>query len=247
MVIKTINVGQAKDAMNQWKLHDYDDSFTQGLDSDYKIIRDKLGECYNKFENSNSDEQNSQKSNYYIDVYMGLCLYTILWSFDGFSMRAASDDGFWRYFAVNVIPDLIAKRWGYDNDAHFWSRASRIWPRQIWWYVHLSWQGDINKTEEVLSSANFTTDTILNLEERTGREGTFIDVYRWIMYFYSLIPSNELEHYNAELKKKNKNNYLFRTIMKLNTAESIVVEPTLYPGGAKEFAKKLFLDAGVKF
>jgi hypothetical protein len=247
MIIKTINVEQAREAMGQWKLNDYDDRFVVNLDDDYKKIRDNLIECYSKFEDSNSEELNSSKSNYFIDVYMGLCLYTTLWSFEGFSMRAASDDGFWRYFAVDVIPDIIAKRWGYDSDAHYWARASRIWPRQIWWYIHLSWQGDIKRTEKILKSSNFTTDTILNLEERTGREGTFIDVYRWIMYFYSMIPSDKLEQYNAELKKKNKNNYLFRTIMKLNTAESVAVEPTLYPGGAKEFARKLFLDVGVEF
>ena len=92
----------------------------------------------------------------------------------GFNLRAAANDDFWRYLSIKVIPDVVAERWGYENESHYWSKPARIWLRSIWWYVHLSWQGDMQTTAKVLEASCFTTDSILNLEERTGRKGTFI-------------------------------------------------------------------------
>ena len=90
----------------------------------------------------------------------------------------------------------------------------------------------------------FTTDSILNLEERTGRKGTFINVYRYIMYYYSHIPQQVLDEYNKNTETQQDD--LFRIVMKLNTAKVMVVDPALYLGGEKEYVRSLFMDSGVR-
>lgn len=130
-------------------------------------------------------------------------------------------------------PDSIAKK-DYYIDAHI----------GIWWYVHLSWQGDMQTTAKVLETPCFTTDSILNLEERTGRKGTFINVYRYIMYYYSHIPQQVLDEYNKNTETQQDD--LFRIVMKLNTAKVMVVDPALYLGGEKEYVRSLFMDSGVR-
>lgn len=130
------------------------------------------------------------KKDYYIDAHIGILLYDYLWRVPGFNLRAAANDDFWRYLSIKVIPDVVAERWGYDNESHYWSKPARIWLRSIWWYVHLSWQGDMQTTAKVLEAPCFTTDSILNLEERTGRKGTFINVYRYIMYVVKMSVKN---------------------------------------------------------
>ena len=125
-------------------------------------------------------------------------------------------------------------------------RRLRKWPRQRPWRLHLSWQGNIKSTEQILESCNFSTDTILNLEERTGRNGTYIDVYRMIMYFYGNLPASTIDEFNKRIRKNDKHATLFRTIMKLNTAKSVVIDPALYLGGTIEYVKSLYTDAGVR-
>ena len=90
----------------------------------------------------------------------------------------------------------------------------------------MSWQGDMQTTAKVLEAPCFTTDSILNLEERTGRKGTFINVYRYIMYYYSHIPQQVLDEYNKNTETQQDD--LFRIVMKLNTAKVMVVDPALY-------------------
>ena len=99
-------------------------------------------------------------------------------------------------------------------------------------------------TAKVLETPCFTTDSILNLEERTGRKGTFINVYRYIMYYYSHIPQQVLDEYNKNTETQQDD--LFRIVMKLNTAKVMVVDPALYLGGEKEYVRSLFMDSGVR-
>jgi hypothetical protein len=158
-----------------------------------------------------------------------------------FSLRVAADDGFWRYLSLVVIPEAVAIRWGKDNEDHYWRLPRRIWPKQLWWYIHLSWNTDEKTTMQILESTNCSTDTILNLVERSGKKGTCIDAYRWIVYFYSIVPPKVLSEYNKNRKKDD----LFRVVMKLNTARMLVAEPALCIGGFKGYANKLFVDAGM--
>lgn len=239
MNIKTLNRTESAVAMKEW-LSDYPNM--PQVDDSYKKMREDIQKMNEKIRINS--ESVSDKKDYYIDVHLGILLYDYLWNMPGFNMRAAANEDFWRYLSVKVVPDVVAQRWGKDNESHYWSKPTRIWLRSIWWYIHLSWQGDIQNTAHVLESECFSTDTILNLEERTGRKGTYINVYRYIMYYYSRIPQNVIDAYNKRLP--NKQDTLLRVIMRLNTAKVMVIDPALYLGGENEYVKSLYRDAGVE-
>ena len=66
------------------------------------------------------------------------------------------------------------------------------------------------------------------------------------MYYYSKLDQREINTFNDRVKKYDKHATLFRTIMKLNTARTLVIDPALYSGGADEYVKSLYREAGVK-
>ena len=239
MEILTLNRGDSQKAMAEW-IENYPN--LPAIDASYIPIRKDLQEI-NKTVRLEAEAFSSEKRYYYIDAHMGLELYKYLWNQVGFTMRTAANDGFWRYLSVKVVPDLVSQRWGPDNSDHFWSKPTRIWLRSIWWYVHLAWQGDYASTKALLETPHFTTDTILNFEERIGRKGTCIDAYRQIIYCYSRVPEQIIKQ-NTRGKSGNSDD-IFRVVMKLNTAKMLVMEPALYLGGEKAYAKALFKDAGV--
>ena len=105
-------------------------------------------------------------------------------------------------------------------------KPSRIWLKTMWWYFYLSFNKDVETTKEMLLSEAFSTDTILNLVERTGRSGTNISVYRNIMSKYA-----SLEDVSDKV---------FRSIMKLNTAKAVVIEPVFSTGGVSGYVDSLF-------
>ena len=223
---------QAKAAMDEWnKSH----TAHADIGREWLDMRAELTAFYNTY----SKSRGLEFDRYYLDVHMGLALSEYLRQRD-FTLRQAADDGMWRFFSLRVVPDLVARRWPRDTGEHYYSRPTRNWLRSIWWYVYLSWQGDAGSTEKVLGSPNFSTDTILNLEERTGRKGTYVEVYRQIMSIYSRIPADRLKDINARLGGADRHTTLFRAVMKLNTARCLSVEPSLYPGGTKEYVKSLF-------
>lgn len=231
MVIRELNRGEAQKAMDEWK--SIYPSLPQ-IDDSYTALRE-----YIQNENSRIRKNSPKNSDdkYFIDSQLGFSLYKYLWeNFPNFSMRVAANDGFWRYLSLKVAPDVVSQRWGKESDDHFWSKPTRIWFRSIWWYVHLSWQGDYEATAKMLGTDLFTTDTILNFVERTGRYGTNIDVYREIIRIYSQL--------NSKTTKNGED--LFRVVMKLNTAKMMVMEPALCEGGVLSYALSLFKDIGIQ-
>jgi len=120
-------------------------------------------------------------------------------------------------------------RFGVEDDKHYYAKGLRIWPYTLYWYAHLSWQGNIESTDKILSSSRCCSDTILNLVERPGRNGTYIDLYRRIMYYFVNISST----------KSVDNIKLFRSIMKLALAKPQVIDPDLCDGGASDYAKEI--------
>lgn len=241
MEMKTLNRGDSQKAMAEW-IENY--PTLPSVDDSYVSIRNDLQEMNRQVRQDAENNASGKRSdNYYIDAHMGLALYKYLWEKPGFTLRTAADDGFWRYLSVKVVPDIVSQRWGRDNNDHFWSKPTRIWLRSIWWYVHLSWQGSYDSTKELLESPHFTTDTILNFEERNGRRGTCVEAYRYIIYFYSKVPETVLKQFTRG--KSGNSDDLFRVVMKLNTAKMMVMEPALCLGGEREYARTLFKDAGV--
>ena len=239
MEILKLNRGEAEKAMNEWI-----DSYPAlpQINSDYIALRHDLKTLFQKL----ADEwniTNIKTQEYEADVKFGMLLYMYLKKQEWFSVRLAADDGFWRYLSLRVVPDIVAARWGKDNDSHYWSTPGRIWLKQLWWYIHLSWKDDDSTTRKIVESPNCSTDTILNFVERSGKKGTCVEAYRWIIYFYSLVPADALSEYN----RQGKNHNLLRVVMKLNTARMMMTEPALCIGGCKGYAKKLFVDAGFDF
>ena len=219
MIFKTLNMTESRKAMEEW-IH---------LVPKLPHIEEQYLELRNTLVAIDEEVRAQYSKDYDIDLNFGLKLYAYLKNVKGFNLRFAANDDFWRYLSLKVVPDLVSKRWGKENKSHFYERASRIWLRSLWWYIHLSWQGDEESTYEILKDN--TTDEILNLVERAGRKGYYIDVYRNIMYFYS--------------KAKNKGNrQLFRKVMVLNTARCTVMEPALCLGGEREYVKSIFRDLG---
>lgn len=174
-----------------------------------------------------------RRESYIIDIELGLFMYNYFKQ--KIDMRIASSDDFWMHLSVEIIPDIVARRWGLSNEDHFWKMSRRIWLKQIWWYVHLTWNNSIEETRSILMTKNMNTDIILNLVERSGRKGYFIDVQRLIVKYYSNLP------YQYEAAARN----IFRKVMILNTAKSLTIEPSLCVGGIEGYVKKLYSDLGI--
>ena len=238
MQFKTLNRGEAQIAMNNW-IANYPS--LPEVQDEYKTIRSDLQGINQKIRNDAGDCSDIK---YYVDAHFGLELYKYFNEMPDFTMRVASNDDFWRYMSLIVIPDIVAQRWGKDNETHFWSRNSRIWLKSIWWFVHMSWQGDYSSTLELMECDHFSTDTILNIEERSGRHGIYIETCRAILRCYANVKPEDIKKYSRG--HMNNSDDLFRVVMKLNTARLMVMEPLLFSGGENEYARSLFMEAGVK-
>ena len=195
-------------------------TIASNLTSEFKRIRELLIQGRDDiFDEWHLDT--AENLGYDFDLLFAIRLYDILGLNNNFSNRAASNDEVWRFLSIRVIPDIVHSRWGMNEARYMTSR--RIWLKNLWWYIHLSWNGDTERTYEILK--NNTTDTVLQLVERPG-VGYYVSLYREIMLQYSCIndPSRTL----------------FRKVLKLNTALLPVTYPELISGGIKEYVSYLF-------
>lgn len=156
---------------------------------------------------------------YRIDLDVGLRLYKIL-SVNEIGMRTAADTDFWRYISLLVLPDIVQRRYP-DNATRFWQNKRRIWLKAVWWYIHLSWQESEESTRAVLS--RHSTDEIVQLVERSGRNGYRVSLYREIMR-----------------QSINRSTNALRVVMKFNTARLMTTEPSLYKGGVTGYVDRLY-------
>lgn len=159
------------------------------------------------------------------DVEAGLALYRVLAS-HGFGLRQASADGFWRHLSLDVLPDVVAERWEDHQPTRFWSNRSRIWLRVVWWFVHLSWQGNEQDTRDVL--AGVTTDDMVQLVERPGRHGFRIELCRAIM------------RARCVCRARSTGSERFRELMTLNTVKVVMTEPQLHEKGFDGYVAGLY-------
>ena len=223
MEFKKLSLSEASELMKQWKT-DSDDYLENHLDPDFKELRADL---IDGFEKANTGQK------YVLDYQFGMLLNLKL-AREGFTLRDAADDGVWRYLSMCVVPDLVARRWGKGAEIRYYKQSGRIWLKTIWWYIHLSWQGNVRDTMNVIA-AN-TTDQVLQLVDRSGKKGYFVDVYRKIMYYYWL--SRQLNPTVGETE--------FRKIMTLHTALCRSVEPGLCEDGVDGYARMLFNKIGIE-
>lgn len=223
MRFKRLNISDSVSKMELWKENstEYLDS---ELDQEYTDLRQKLLAGFSNIEPGHK---------YRTDYQFGYLLYVTLEKF-GFTQRDAADDDKWRFLSLCVIPDLVAKRWGKSAEIRYYKQGDRIWLKTIWWYIHLSKQPTLEETVKVI--ANNTTDEILNLVDRIGRNGYNIEVFRFIMYYYW-----KARQVNTMIGSKD-----FRRVMILHTALNMNVIPDLCMGGSEGYVKLLFNMAGVE-
>ena len=166
---------------------------------------------------------NNKNVAYSFDLAFGLRLFEFFSNGEyAMNEREASNDSIWRYIQIEVIPDLIAFRWGKNNIDRYYSVSRRLYLKVLWWYIFLSWTGDIDETREILEDN--TTDTIAQLVERSGLNGYKVELYRSIM---------------KQKYEKNINPIEFRKLLVLNSARSKVVNPYLVKGGIEGYVEKL--------
>lgn len=236
MKIESLSREKSKEEMSDWLNNGHE---LKKVSPEYEKIRSDLNSVYLQIEIGYED---NPKRDYLIDINYGIYLYEYLKSKDWFNIRIAADDGFWRYLSLVVVPNVVAKRWG-DNEKHFWQQSNRIWLKTLWWYIHLTWNENPDKTLQIISGFSFNTDMIQGLVERAGYKGNFINVYRSIVYHYSKVPKEVIIEFKKRVSTKSDN--LFRAIMRLNTARSLVLDPCLCKGGEDGYVKSLFKDLNI--
>jgi hypothetical protein len=170
----------------------------------------------------------SKYSEYDLDWRFASALYFRILPLSGkFTLRFAANNGIWRRLSICVIPDFVALRWpskeGVFPADRFWLKPQRIWLKSLWWYAHLSCQGDdLLSTECCLK--NGSTDSIQQLIDRHGLGGFRVELCREIM---RRIGDKSLSV--PELRK----------LLKLNTTKVPLVEPLFYVGGVQGYVDSL--------
>lgn len=216
-----------EDLVSHWKNYDpvseFDDSFAD--------FRNQILDVFKK-----ALEETNGKMAYIVDLRVGLKLYSLLPIDKNFTIIQASNDDFWRYVSVKVMPDITYLRYpvpekaigetgGRLNHKRFYSHTRRIWLKSLWWYIYLSWQGSEARTFEALK--NNTVDNINKLIETPGR-GYRVRLYRAMIDEYAKTgPHNSKE---------------FAAFTKMNNAKCVLVEPALTEGGEKGYAHRLFTE-----
>jgi len=206
--------------------------------SEYINIRESLQMLYNNVKNSlpaNYDK-------YRLDVEFGVKLKSYFDTQSWFNLRVASDIGFWRYLSVVVVPNIVLERYPIESVDHYYDNPNRIWLHSIWRYAFLAWYSDEITTKTLLLKSQFSTDTIMNIVERSGRKGTLISLYRELIKRYALMTPVQIASFK---KPKTSRDSLFRSLMRLNTARIMVLEPSLCKDGISGYIDSLFADLGI--
>ena len=216
------------DLVKHWKANDVSAS---AFDPAYEEFRKELVSVFN-----DTLAETGGKMNYLLDLRVGIKLYQLMPLGKDFTVIQANDDDIWRYISVKVMPDITYLRYPNPekgsiriNQKRFYSHTRRIWLKTLWWYIHLSWQGDESKTFEVLRDNG--VDNINKLIETPGR-GYRIPLFRSMMLEY---------HKTSPHKVKD-----FAAFTKLNTAKCVSVEPALTFGGVAVYAQKLLAEVSTK-
>ncbi len=201
--------------------------FSDEVEVEYRAIRDKIFDEYCNCKN---------KGGYEIDLRVGLALYDLLLK-DEYKLNSiyANDDDIWRYLSVRVFLDITylrepsSDRFGvYFSHDRVYKHTKRIWIKQLWWWIHLGWQGDVESTYEVLKK--YGSGRISQVLERAGK-GYRVEVIRKL-----------LKKMAERCPQSNVSQDDFRALMMLYYAKMFVVEPTLVEGGVDSFLDKI-LDA----
>lgn len=205
MQVKTMTKTEAAELYEHFVSIDaIDHSVYNNLNSDYQEIREELL----NIETTAMEEKNLYKR----DLTFACYLYDYLNEQSFFNETLANDIGFWIYLCVAVVPDIVFRRFGFSPE-HFFEKNGRIYLQSLWLYIHMSYQGNTERTYYMLE--HLSTDYILQMAERTGRDGFYVEVYREIMRIISSLP---VEVINKQINGAN----LLRRVMIQNTAKTAV-------------------------
>lgn len=225
---RTLTKDKAREIMDDYEIGNPPEQ----LDDDAcQQLRDALLGAWQEAEQRLQERGITMKTKewYPMDMEFGLGLYRVF-SQDPFRMtpRLAADTGVWRYIAVKIIPDLVTKRWPDPKswEARIFSKPRRLFPKFLWWYIYLCWQGNEEDTRAVILYNN--EDAILQLVDRAGTNGYRPELYRTIARLFLWYHGDD-DHVE-----------LFRRVMKLNTARLVTTEPELTEGGIPQYVKELF-------
>ena len=197
-------------------------------DSNYKELRDMIIVAFNKtlsILNIDKEKLYNSSFKYKFDCYFGKELY-IIFNVEKYKIyeREASNDDFWRYIQINVVPEIIFYRWKEKIAPRIYSQSNRLYLKTLWWYYYLSFNNNIDYTCALLLNSCNSTDTIVALVERCGRKGYRVDLYREIMKQKSekIIEQEE-----------------FRKLMVLNNARINMINPYLTNDGIEGYVEDL--------
>lgn len=227
MKIIELNREEAKHDFDKLCSNGITEYYFSSLDSDYQKIRNGLLSIVPK----------PIQKTYEFDLMFGIKIYEYFneKNIPEFNEAVASNYGFWRYICLKVIPDIIIERHGFV-DTYFYEKNVRIYIPTLWWFIEMSYQGDLETTYNCLK--RFSTDYILQFVERPGRDGMYIDVVRSIFKYLSKLP-------DSIIKEKKGGQILVRRLLIQHTAKNsnfnLVVE-----GQIDEYVKGLFSSCGVE-
>lgn len=230
MIIKTLSIKSSSDIFQGWmdnnNLPKIEDNIEIDCEPEYLGIRQNILDKYLQLK---MQLDAGQIKPYELDCLLSLSFYEYISVQPWFNSRIASNEDFWRYVSMKIIPDVIGNRFEGLDKRHFYSKGTRVYPYTLYWYTYLSFQTSLECTKTMLQSPRFSTDTIVGLVERTGRSGTFITLYRHIMnYFANFYSTKKIDYIS-----------LFRSVMKLCMAKTQVIDPDLCQGGPKQYAENL--------
>lgn len=216
---------QASEIYEVLLLNDFEQ--TASLSDEYQLLRDRLLSRTKTIDYEIITLKNKKNAKYLYDLKFGLAIYEETNKIFNLTnnIGTASNEKFWIYINVIVIPDIVNQRWKSINDSkvRFYNQTNRIYTYTLWWYIYTSWQGNSNNTYEVLKG--FTTDTIVQLVERSGGG------YNRFLNIEIVRKLSEQTDFNDDL---------FRKVMKLNTIYNKTIHPEFYDGGIKGFVEMIF-------
>ncbi len=202
---------------------------------DINIITSKLNSNYLKMRIDLLELAGEVKKKYDFDLEFGLKLYKYFNEIPGFNVTIASDYDVWRYISICVVPDLIVQRHGFQPE-YFYKKNVRIYLSSLWWFIHLAYQKDDEDTYEKLKVLN--TDYVLQIVERPGRNGIYVEIMREIVRQLLLYPE-EIRN------KKIGNRTLIRRVMIQNTAKSDNYN-LIFDGKVERYVADLFDSCNIK-
>lgn len=191
---------------------------------EYHNLKMELEKAWNETKDEVENMKCGSREKYCEDIIFGSKVYEIF-SKEPYKIgiREASNDNFWRYIQISVVPNIIKERWG-DNPDRFYALSRRLYLRIIWWFVFLAYDGTLEKTKKLLLSENFTSNTLAGIVERSGQNG-----YRFEVINSFIKKMSELNVPDSE----------FRKLAVLNSARLKAVNPYLYDGGINKYNEDL--------